>query len=134
MLLMRSSRALSELRRTRAARLCALSLVVLAAVPFTAPFAALNWSDFVGSGRARQIVTTVGAPAASTAQDDDADDDAAASDACVQRAHSFRFCELAPVTSPAAGGPPASAVSILSHLGPLPSVRDASALVTVLRL
>jgi hypothetical protein len=110
-----------------------MSLVVLAAVPFTAPFAALNWSDFVGSGRTRQIVSAVDAPVASSAQDDDADD-AAASDACVQRAHSFRFCELAPITSPVAGGPPAPAVSILSHLGPPPSSRGRSALVTVLRL
>lgn len=129
---MRSSSALSELRRTLAARLSALSLVVLAAVPFTAPFAALDWSDFVASGRTRQTVSTVGTPVASSAQDDA--DDAAASDACVHRAHSFRFCELAPVTSPVADGPPASAISILSHLGPPLSARGPSALVTVLRL
>jgi hypothetical protein len=110
-----------------------LSLVVLAAVPFTAPFAALDWSDFVASGHTRHIVSAVGAPVASSAQDDDADD-AAASDACVHRAHSFRFCELALVTSPVAGDPPASAVSILSHLGPPLSARGPSALVTVLRL
>ena len=130
---MRSSSALSELRRTLAARLSALSLVVLAAVPVTAPFAALDWSDFVASGRTRQTVSTVCTPIASSAQDDDADD-AAASDACVQRAPSFRFCELAPVTSPVAGGPPASAISILSHLGPPLSAPGPSALVTVLRL
>jgi hypothetical protein len=130
---MRSSSALSELRRTLAARLCALSLVVLAAVPFTAPFAALNWSDFVGSGRTRQIVAAVGASVASTAQDDDADD-AAASDACAQRAHWFRFCELTLVTSPVAGGRPASAASILNHLTPPPAARGRSALITVLRL
>jgi hypothetical protein len=130
---MRSSSALSELRRTLAARLSALSLVVLAAVPFTAPFAALDWSDFVASGHTRQTVSTVGTPVASSAQDDDADD-AAASDACVQRADSFRFCELAPVTSPVASVPPALAVSTLSHLRPSLSARGPSALVTVLRL
>jgi hypothetical protein len=130
---MRSSSALSELRRTLAARLSALSLVVLAAVPFTAPFAALDWSDFVASGRTRHIVSSVGAPVASSAQDDSADD-AAASDACVHRAHSFRFGELAPVTSPVAGSAPASPVSILNRLGPPLSARGPSALVTVLRV
>jgi hypothetical protein len=130
---MRSTSALSGLRRTRAAWLWALSLVVLAALPFTAPFASLNWSDFVGGGRTQQIVTSVGAPLASNAQDDDADD-AAASDACVQRAHSFRFCEFAPVTSAVAGLPSPPVVSALSLLGPSLSARGPSVPVTVLRL
>ena len=108
-------------------------LVVLAALPFTAPFAALNWSDFVASGRTRQVVTIVDSPVASSAHDDDADD-VAASDACVQRIHSFRSCELAPVASPVAGDPLTATVSVLSHIGPPPSARGASALVTILRL
>src|SRR5262249_39480550 len=130
---MRSSRALSELRRTLTARLSALWLVVLAAGPFTAPFAALDWSDLVGRGRTRPVGSTLGVPVASSAPDDDADD-AAASDACVQRAHSLRFCELAPVLSPVAGGPPAPSVSVLSHLGPPRSARGPSARFAVLRL
>jgi hypothetical protein len=130
---MRSARALSELLRTRTAKLCALSLVVLVALPFTAPFATLNWADFVSRGRTRQVVAIVDAPVASCAQDDDADD-VAASDVCVRRLHAFRFCELAPVTSPVAGDPLASAVSVLSDFGTPPSARSASALGTILRL
>lgn len=130
---MRSARALSELLRTRTARLCALSLVVLVALPFTAPFATLNWVDFVSSGRTGQVVTIVDAPGTSRAQDDDADD-VAASDVCVHRVHAFRFCELAAITSPVAGDPPASAVSILSDFGTTPSARSVSALGTTLRL
>jgi len=133
LLLMRSARALSELVRTRTARLCALSLVVLVTLPFTAPFATLNWADFVSSGRARRVVTSVDASVASCAQNDDADD-VTASDVCVRRVHAFRFCELAPVTSPVAGDPLASAVSILSDCGTSPSARSVSALGTILRL
>jgi hypothetical protein len=129
---MRSARALSELVRTRTARLCALSLVVLVTLPFTAPFATLNWADFVSSGRARRA-TIVDASVASCAQNDDADD-VTASDVCVRRVHAFRFCELAPVTSPVAGDPLASAVSILSDCGTSPSARSVSALGTILRL
>lgn len=110
-----------------------MSLVVLAALPFTAPFATLNWADFVGSGRIRQIVTIVDAPVASCAQNDDADD-AAASDACVHRVNAFRFCELAPITSPVAGDPLTSAVSVLSDFGTPPSARSVSPLGTILRL
>jgi hypothetical protein len=107
--------------------------VVLATLPFTAPFAALNWSDFLSSGRTHQVVATVDVPVASNAQDDDADD-AAASDACVQRVHSFRSCELALVASPVAGDPLTSTVAELSHLEPPPSARGACALVTILRV
>jgi hypothetical protein len=126
---MRSNRALSVLHRAPAVRLCALSLVVLATLPFTAPFAALNWSDFLSSGRTHQVVATVDVPVASNAQDD-----AAASDACVQRVHSFRSCELALVASPVAGDPLTSTVAELSHLEPPPSARGACALVTILRV
>jgi hypothetical protein len=132
LLLMRSNRALSVLHRAPAVRLCALSLVVLATLPFTAPFAALNWSDFLSSGRTRQVVATIGIPVASNAQDDA--DDAAASDACVQRVHSLRSCELAPVASPVAGHPLTSTLAELSHLWPPPSARGAYALVTILRV
>jgi hypothetical protein len=130
---MRSRSALSDLRRTSVARLCAVWLVALAAVPFTAPFAALNWSDFVHSGRTPHVLSIGDTPVASSAQDDEADD-AAASDACAQRVHSYRYCELAPVASPVAGDPLASAVPVVSRVTADLSARGASALATILRL
>ena len=65
-------------------RLCAIWLAVLAAVPFTAPFATFDLSDLVGGRHARNAVVTIAAPTASGAQTDNADD-TAAPEACFQR-------------------------------------------------
>ena len=42
-------------------RICAVSLVVLIAVPFTAPFAMFDLHDFTGRGRATAIDTVAAA-------------------------------------------------------------------------
>ena len=127
---MPSCRALISLRRATGTRVCALWLIVFAIVPFTAPFAALHWSDLVGGSHPQKLVATVGAPVASNAQEDDADD--AASDACIQRTQTCRFGELAPITSPTAGDSLTSTPAIL--LVRTPTAPGASALVTILRL
>lgn len=80
-------------------RICAISLVVLAAVLFTAPFATLDWSDFVGCSQSCNVLE-VAAPVASS-QDDRADD-ATSLGACVQRVQPVGLSILAPVASPVA--------------------------------
>jgi hypothetical protein len=54
------------LRTSRSAsltRLCALALVVLATLPFTAPFAAIDIADLFGSERPRAVAAVVSASA-----------------------------------------------------------------------
>src|SRR5262245_66601860 len=88
---------LSALGRATTTRLCAVWLVALAALPFTAPFAAFDWSALVGGGHAQTAFTTA-APLAQHVQDDGADDTPASS-ARVQRMRSIRLCDLGPTTS-----------------------------------
>jgi hypothetical protein len=116
-------------------RLCALWLAVLAALPFTAPFATLHLSDFAGGGRAQNVIEKIAAPTASDAQDDAADD-IAASAAYFQRSHTLGACALALVASPVASDALVSAGSTLGV--PLaasgPSPHDVLALTAILRL
>src|SRR5215470_15362119 len=68
-------RALVALQQARVTHLCAAWLVVLTALPFTAPFAILDAGDLFGEGFAHTSATTVAAsPASTSAQDSDADD------------------------------------------------------------
>ena len=79
-------------------KLCAVCLVVLAGLPFTAPFASLDAADFFGGERTRTSATVIAALTSASAQDDDADD-AAVSDAIIQRVHASTLTSLTPVTS-----------------------------------
>jgi len=130
---MQSCRALAPLRRATGTRLCALWLIVLAILPFTAPFAAVDWSDLFGGSHPQQKSATVGATVATNAQDDDADD-VAASDACIQRTHACRFGEFAAVFSPAAGDALVTTPTITNPPAPTLIASGASALITVLRV
>lgn len=111
-------------------RLCSISLVVLVAVPFTAPFATLDWSDFIG-GKESCNVLALAAPVMSS-HDDDADD--AASLACVQRVRPMGLSVLAPVTSPVAGGALTPSAAILLPVPSDPPECESSALAAVLRV
>jgi hypothetical protein len=118
-------------RTATVTRLCAVWLGVLAALPFTAPFAALDAADFFG-GDHKHTATTVSA-GPSSAQDDDADD-AAAADAVLQRVHPLALGDLAPISTPLAAGPVSSASTLVAtETSALPPL-DSSALTTVLRL
>jgi len=114
-------------------RVCALWLVALATVPFTAPFATLDLSDFLGHGSASTLVETIAALPLD-AQADTADD-AASSVAFVQRSQAAVLSALAPVVSPLAGD---AVLSIAATLSPLesapPLAQDVFAHVDTLRL
>jgi hypothetical protein len=106
------------------ARFCAVWLVVL---PFTAPFAAIDLSNFSGGGNAQKLIDTVAAPPSPTAQDDA--DDAAWS----QRSdllHPTGLCGLTPATSSDVASVPA----ILSPETSTPAAHSGSARTTILRL
>src|SRR5262245_28998501 len=90
---MPSTRLFATFGRATSTRLCAVWLVALAALPFTAPFAAFDWSALVGGHSEAAFATA--APLASHVQDDGADDTTAAS-ARVQRVRSIRLCESSP--------------------------------------
>jgi hypothetical protein len=107
-------------------------LVVLSALPFTAPFAALDIADLLGGEHTRSIVSAVSGPAASHPQHDDADD-VVASDASFPRVHPVTLCGLAPAGSPVARDPMRPAAAFVAH-GFFPSHDDVSAHVVALRL
>src|SRR5262245_64981263 len=104
--LMPSTRLLAALGRATSTRLCAVWIVTLAALPFTAPFAAFDWSALVGGGHSETAFTTT-APLTPHVQDEGADDTPASS-ARVQRMRSIRLCDLGPITSALNGDFPAS--------------------------
>jgi hypothetical protein len=115
-------------------RLFALWLAVLAALPFTAPFATLHLSDFADGGRAQNVFQTIAAPIASGAQDNGAGD-VAASAAYFQRSHPIGLCALALVMSPGASDTFTSTGSIFAvSLASSPSPHNGLALTTTLRL
>lgn len=132
MLLARPHSGHRLLRATTVTKVCAVWLVVLAALPFTTPFATLDFSDFFGGGNRQRVIETIAAPAASSAQDDDADD-AVASSACFQRIRPTALDGLAPVASPVASDAVASIDAIFSTAA-VPSLAHVSTLVTTLRL
>jgi hypothetical protein len=104
---MRSNAALSALLRASATKLCAWCLSVLVVLPFTAPFAAINFADVIGGARTQTLTEKVVVPA-SAAEHENADD-AAAPDVYVQRVHPMASRHLLPIASPSAGDTPASA-------------------------
>lgn len=67
-------------------------LVVLAVLPFTAPFAAFDLADLMGGTHIRQVTAAISAGVVASSQSDDADD-VAASDSCVQRVHPAGLCK-----------------------------------------
>jgi hypothetical protein len=86
---MRSNATLSALLRASVAKLCAACLCVLAVLPFTAPFAAMDLAGVGGSPTQRVTLQTA--------------DDAPAPDVCVHRVHLMAARHLLSVTSPVAG-------------------------------
>jgi hypothetical protein len=107
-------------------------LAVLAALPFTAPFAAIDVSDFFGGGTRQKAAATVAALASASATDDNVDE-ASMSEAALRElptAHS----ELAPIASPAAGYFLTSASARFAPAASSPSTHDASALAFTLRI
>jgi hypothetical protein len=76
-----------------------LWLVVLATLPFTAPFATLDLTDLVGATRPHAVTAIVSGSAVSSPSQTDAGD-ATASDACLQRTHPFGRSELVLLVSP----------------------------------
>ena len=110
-------------------RLCAISLVILAAVPFTAPFATLDWSDFIG-GKQSCNVLELAAPVVSS-HHDDADD---AASVALQRVRPMGLSALAPAAWPAAGGALTSAAAIFVPASSDPPRLESSTLPAVLRV
>jgi len=122
---------LVALSRATSTRLCAVWLVTLAALPFTAPFAAFDWSALVGGGHSQTTFTTA-APLPSHVRDDGADD-APASSGRVKRMRSIRLCDLRPCTSAHNDDAPAARTTRPRPTTTPPS-DGTSALVTILRL
>ena len=114
-------------------RLCAVWLVVLAALPFTAPFAALDISDFFGGGTTQKAATAVAAPASASAPDDNVDD-TAMSEAALHRALPTAHGGLVRVASPVAGDLFTPASVRFAPVASSPSTYDSSALAVTLRL
>jgi hypothetical protein len=112
-------------------RLCAISLIVLAAVPFTAPFATLDWSDFVGRSHSCNVLE-VAAPVASSHHD--RADDAASLGACVQRVQPVGLSILTLVASPVARGATTAAAATFAPVTSCPPWRDSSTLTALLRV
>src|SRR5262245_46826596 len=83
------STTFSALLRAPATKLCAGCLCVLAVLPFTASFAAVDLTDVVGGARTQTLTLQTA-------------DDAPAPDACVHRVHLMAARHLLSVTSPAA--------------------------------
>jgi hypothetical protein len=109
---MRPFQALIALRKAAVTWACALWLVVLATLPFTAPFATLDAADLFGGGCARTTATRFVAPTTATsASDPDDTDDAAASEAACQRVHPATLCARALIASPTTVGAPRPTVA-----------------------
>jgi len=125
------SNSLSRLGRATLTQACAVGLVVLAALPFTAPFAALDIADLLG-GHTQNVIITVSEAVASHAHTDDADD-VTASDASVQRAHTVALGELVLVTSPVSSDPIPPAATIADS-GFASTHDNATSLTVTLRL
>jgi hypothetical protein len=89
---------LTILRRPLIMKACAISLVVLAALPFTAPFATLDIADIFGAGGLHQIATATGAQLSTPQQDDNADD-AAVAEGVSQRVKPAVLSGLTPFAS-----------------------------------
>jgi hypothetical protein len=121
------------LQRARVTRLCAVWLVVLAALPFTAPFAAFDVSDFLGGGTTHQAATTVAAPASASAPDDSVDD-TAMSEAALHRTLPTAHSGLVRIASPVEGDFLTSAPTRFAPVASSPSTHDSSALAVTLRL
>jgi hypothetical protein len=117
--------------RDMVTRLCAVWLIVLSALPFTAPFAALDLSDFIAGRQARTVVT-VAAPVASAAQDPDAT--GAASGACFLRIHAPALRQLEPTASPVTGHSLTRVASALTPPRFSPAALDVSARSAILRV
>jgi hypothetical protein len=128
--LTRSNHCLSRWRRTPITPLCAVWLVVLAALPFTAPFATLDLSDLFGGGHSQLAGTTFGTPGSITSYDDDSDDVVVSGS--IQRAHSFGRMSLLPTAScPASLG---LAVPAVVMIATSPPRQEPPPLPTVLRV
>jgi hypothetical protein len=131
---MRPIRALVALQQATVTPLCAVWLVVLAALPFTAPFASLDAADLFGGGDAHTTATRVAAPTSTPAQDNNDTDDVAASEAAFQRVHPTALCGLVPVASPEAVCSPPSVEGTLAIAPATSLLHDASDLLLALRL
>jgi hypothetical protein len=131
---MHSPYRLRALNRAAAARISAAWLVVLTALPFTAPFATVDVSDLWGSGHAQPAITMVSAAGACSSQSDDTSDDVTMADGCGQ--HLFPTARgartlvtsrtILPATVPAAHVPSVNSTP--------PPLHDVSTLVVTLRL
>ncbi len=109
-------------------------LVVLAVLPFTAPFAAFDLADLTGGAHTGQVTATISAGVVASSQSDDADD-VSASDSSVHRVHPTGLCQLVPAASPAAGDPVIPLVAVIDPAtSTSPTPDDVSALVVTLRL
>jgi hypothetical protein len=125
---------LRALSRAAVTRVSAAWLIVLTALPFTAPFATVDVADLWGSGHTQPAVTTVSAAGVCSSQPDDTSDDVTMTDGCGQRvlptARGARTLvtspTMLPATVPAAYGPPVGSTP--------PPLHDVSTLVVTLRL
>jgi hypothetical protein len=109
--------------------------VVLAALPFTAPFATLDMADLLGRAHTSTAVATVSASAACTPQPDDSIDDVVAPYANGRRVLPTARVVLTSMRSAVASRPTPPTVTLASSIGSAPPpTRGISVLAVTLRL
>ena len=113
-------------------RISAVWLVVLTALPFTAPFATLNVADVFGFAHTSHALVTVGSDAC-TPQSDDTADDVAMPDATGQRVLPIART-LTPLVTPLSSRTMALRVVFGRSGGETPPARTISARVLTLRV
>jgi hypothetical protein len=129
-----SHHRLRALNRATATRISAAWLVVLTALPFTAPFATVDVADLWGSGHTQPAITMLSAAGVCSSQPDDTSDDVTMADGCGQHllptARGARTLVTSPTILPA--------IVPAAHVPPVgstpPPLHDVSTLVVTLRL
>jgi len=125
---------LRALGRAAINRASAVWLIVLTALPFTAPFASVDVADLWGSGHTQPAITMVSAAGVCSSQPNDTADDVTMTDGCGQHllptARGARTLvtspTILPATVPAAYVPPVGSTP--------PPLHNVSTLVVTLRL
>ena len=129
---MHSPYRLRALNRAAAIRISAAWLVVLTALPFTAPFATVDVADLWGSGHTQPAITMISAAGVSSSQPDDTSDDVTMADGqhLLPTARGARMLVTSPTILPA--------TVLAAHVSPVgstpPPLHDVSTLVVTLRL
>jgi hypothetical protein len=120
--------------RTMMTKLCAAWLLILAVLPFTAPFATFDLTDTASRPCGESLLASVTPPVSAPGQDNEQSGDTSSLDVWICRVHSSDLCGLVPVASPAASDDVGSFEAAVSRRGAVFAAYCAFPLTTVLRV